>query len=131
MIFSYAISFFCLQPKKFNEKKIKKKDLIHPRSRKADQVNRAKLRKQKLEGAHDKLMLRKNATGKRSKFFVFFFLSSLILVLRLSWFQEILKGSETGPTMEDMEEWIKMYYSYSYMTVIYFIVGTLIDLMMK
>ena len=58
--FSFSFPF---QPKKFNEKKIKKKDLIHPRSRKADQVNRAKLRKQKLEGAHEKLMLRKNATG--------------------------------------------------------------------
>ena len=56
--------FALIQPKKFNEKKIKKKDLIHPRSRKADQVNRAKLRKNKLEGAHEKLLLRKNATGK-------------------------------------------------------------------
>ena len=106
LIYHIIIFVFKIQPKKFNEKKIKKKDLIHPRSRKADQVNRAKLRKQKLEGAHDKLMIRKNATGKKRK--VFSIIRFNFLVLRLSWFQEILKESETGPTMEDMNEWIKM-----------------------
>ena len=60
------------KPKKFNEKKIKKKDLIHPRSRKADQVNRAKLRKVKLEEAHEKLMLRKNTTGIKFENFMGF-----------------------------------------------------------
>ena len=51
-------------------------------------------------------MIRKNATGKKRK--VFSIIRFNFLVLRLSWFQEILKGSETGPTMEDMDEWIKM-----------------------
>lgn len=65
MLLCLPLLLLLFQPKKFNEKKIKKKDLIHPRSRKADQVGRAKLRKQRLEGAHEKLLLRKNATGKK------------------------------------------------------------------
>ena len=64
---------------------------MHPRSRKAEQLARAKLRAKKLENTKEKVNVKKSP-----------------LLLRLSWFQEILKDSETIPTPEDINEWIKM-----------------------
>ena len=55
----------------------------------------------------------------------------VLLVLRLSWFQEILKGSDTCPTPEDINEWIKMYnMEYNILLIIHFL-GILIDTMMN
>lgn len=73
-------------------KGIKKRETAHPRSRKAVQLARAQLRRQKLDFAKERLLTRKNA-----------------LILRLSWFQEILRGMDSVPTLEDINEWIKMY----------------------
>jgi hypothetical protein len=65
--------------------------LIHPLSRKAGQLARVKHRQVKLESTKEKVHIRKSP-----------------LLLRLSWFQEILKDSDTIPTAEDLNEWIKM-----------------------